>query len=89
MSKKSIFATLLLGMSFAANAKVSKSLKKINEGGSVSDEVLAAEAKTTKAYKEDKDFAKKVDEIIAGKVEASQPKPEPAKTTTSRPGERR
>ena len=82
MSKNSVFVTLLLSMSFAANAKVSKSLKKINEGGSVSDAVLAAEAKTTKAYKEDKDFAKKVDEIVAGKVEASQPKPEPAKTTT-------
>ncbi len=89
MTKNSVFATMLLGIKFAANAKVSKSLKKVKEGSSVSDEILAAEAKTTKRYKEDKDFAAHVDSIIEGKLKESAPKQEPKKVTTTRLGEYR
>jgi len=89
MSTNSVFVALLLSMSFAANAKVSKSLKKVQSGEKIDDAILAAECKTTKAYKEDSEFAKTVDDIINGKVKASEAKPEPAKTTTGRGGEYR
>jgi hypothetical protein len=87
MSKVTVFVSLLMSMNFAANAKVSKSLKRIEKGEKIDDAILAAEAKTSKAYKEDAAFAAKVDAIIAGKVE--KPKAEPAKTTTNRSGEPR
>ena len=83
---KSAFMTLLLGFKFAANANVSKLLKKDD----VTDGELAIAVKTTKQYKENKDLQTEVAKVIAGannpKPEA---KPEPPKAQTSRSGERR
>ena len=86
MSSKSAFLTLLLGMKFAANANVTKLLKK----GGATDGELAIAVKTTKQYKEDGNLQVEVAKVIAG-AENPKPeaKPEPAKAQTTRSGERR
>jgi len=86
MSSKSAFLILLMGMKFAANANVTKLLKK----GNATDGELAIAVKTTKQYKDSKELQAEVAKVIAT---AETPKPEakaePAKTQTSRSGERR
>lgn len=86
MSSKSAFLTLLLGIKFAANANVTKLIKK----GGATDGELAIAVKTTKQYKEDKNLQAEVAKIIAS---AETPKPEakqePEKARTFRSGERR
>lgn len=86
MSSKSAFFTLLMGMKFAANANVSKLLKK----GNATDGELAIAVKTTKQYKESKELQAEVAKVIAG---SETPKPEakaePEKAQTSRAGEPR
>lgn len=86
MSSKSSFFTLLSGMKFAANANVTKLLKK----GNVSDGELAIAVKTTKQYKENESLQAEVAKVIAG-AETPKPeaKPEPKKAQTTRSGERR
>ena len=71
-------------MTFGATAKVAKLLKNAKS----SDAELAAACTTTKAYKENAAFAKEVDAIISGKVKEDAPKPEPAKSNSTRGGER-
>ncbi len=86
MSSKSAFFTLLLGMKFAANANVTKLLKK----DGVSDGELAVAVKTTKQYKENKDLQAEVARVIASAgTPKPETKPEPEKAQTSRSGERR
>jgi hypothetical protein len=86
MSSKSAFFTLLMGFKFAANANVAKLLKKDNP----SDGELAVAVKTTKQYKESKELQDAATKVI-NDAEAPKPeaKPEPAKATSTRSGERR
>jgi hypothetical protein len=86
MSSKRAFFILLAGIKFAANANVTKLLKK----GSATDAELAIAVKTTKQYKENKDLQTEVAKVIATTTApVAEKKEEPVKPTTGRGAEPR